>query len=228
MIRVFAALSRLEGVDKQYFHDHWRHPHATYGVQIPAGRSYVQAHQVHSDSLGDDQAQYEAISVIEFDSLAEAGWLAFDRQYYEWILPDEPLFMDKSKARTLVTEEEVLVPRLRRQDGASVADAAWYHLDRPVAYQLLQFVRPGGDPDWARDDDVELGHRLRALRHARNRPVAAVHGDQPPFIGARQLWWPTRTDFETAVAADPEAFTTLLGRGGDVLSVLVQSERLVN
>lgn len=58
-------------------------------------------------------------------------------------------------------------------------------------------------------------------------PSREFHGDNPSFLGARQLWWPTRTAFEDGVAADQEAFTELAGRGGHSLTVLVQSERVV-
>lgn len=226
MIRLFAMLTRLPSVTPEYFHDHWRHSHGTYGSTIP-GRSYVQAHQVQTDLLPVDQDLHEAISIIKFDSLGEAGGLVNDPQYYDWILPDEPLFLDKSANEWFASEEEVLVPRFRRQDGANYADSLWYHLDRPVSYQILQFVRPDGNPDWADPDDADLGVRVGALRHARNHPVRALYGDAPPFLGARQLWWPTRTAFEDGVAADPAAFQELLARAGNAWTVLVQSERFV-
>lgn len=227
MIRYFAMLTRLPQVAPQVFHDHWRHPHATYGSLIPGIRTYVQAHQIHSDLLDADQATHEAISVIEFDSVAEARGLVSERQYYDRILPDEPLFLDKSKIENFATEEEVLVARPRPQDGASYGDAQWYHLDRSVTIQLLQFVRLDGNPGWAGNDDADLGRRIGALRHVRNHPSREFHGDNPTFLGARQLWWPTRTAFEDGVAADPDAFTELVGRGGHALTVLVQSERFV-
>jgi len=225
MIRYFALLTRLRSVTPEYFHDHWRHPHGTYGGQIPGIRSQVQAHHVHTDLLDADQDTHEAISVIEFDSIAEAHGLLTEPQYYNWILPDEPLFMDKSAFESLATEEEVLIPRPRKQDGANYGDSLWYHLDRSVSFQLLQFIRPDGNPDWAGADDAELSRRIGALRHARNHPSRAFYGDTPPFLGARQLWWPTRTAFDDGVAADPEAFHQLIGRGGHALTVLVQSER---
>lgn len=227
MIRYFALLTRLDSVSPAFFHDHWRHPHGLYGGRIPGIRSYVQAHHVPTDLLGADQDTHEAISVLEFESAAEARGLVTERQYYDWIIPDEPLFMDKSAAESFATEEEVLVPRARTQDGAGYGDSLWHHLDRGVAFQLLQFVRPDGNPDWSGDDDADLGRRIGALRHARNRPSAVFHGDTPPFLGARQLWWPTRTAFDDGVAADREAFDELVGRGGHALTLLVQSERFV-
>lgn len=187
MIRYFALLTRLHSVTPQRFHDHWRHPHGSYGSRIPGIRSYVQAHHVHTDLLDDGQDEHEAISVIEFDSVAEARGLVTEPQYYDWILPDEPLFMDKSAIESFATEEEVLVPRSRTLDGANYGDSLWYHLDRSVSFQLLHFVRADGNPEWAGDDDAELGRRIGALRHARNLPSPGFHGDTPPFLGARQL-----------------------------------------
>ena len=227
MIRYFFMLTRLRSVAPQRFHDHWRHPHASYGNLIPGIRSYVQAHHVHTDLLDAGQDQHEAISVLEFESAAEAAGLLTEAQYYDWILPDEPRFMDKSAIEAFATEEEVIVARPRKQDGASYGDSLWHHLDRSTSIQLLQFVRPDGNPGWAGTDDAELGRRIGAVRHARNHPARAFYGDAPPFLGARQLWWPTRTTFEDGVAADPGAFDELVGRGGHSFTLLVQSERFV-
>ena len=56
----------------------------------------------------------------------------------------------------------------------------------------------------------------------------AVHGDTPPFLGARQLWWPTLTASTKGVQKDPGAFGELVARGGDnAVTLLTQSERIL-
>ncbi|CAA9450068.1 MAG: hypothetical protein AVDCRST_MAG02-680 [uncultured Rubrobacteraceae bacterium] len=227
MIRFFSLIARREGVSPREFHDHWRHPHGTMGRLIPGLRSYVQAHQIPTDLLGPDQDEFEGVVVAAFDSADQATGLADEPQYVDRVQPDEPSFQDLPKNRFFSTDEEVLVPRVKTQDGAGYADALWYDLDSSVSIQLLQFVRPGGDPGWVGDDDAELGRRIGALRHARNRPSREVHGDDPPFLGARQLWWPTVTAFNEGVRGDPDAFRELVGRGGDSLTLLAQSERFL-
>lgn len=230
MIRFFSLIARREGVSPQEFHDHWRHPHGTMGRLIPGMRDYVQAHQVPTDLLGPGQDEFEGVAIAAFDSAGEAAGLATEAQYVDHVQPDEPSFQDLSispSLRFLSTDEEVLVPRARIQDGAGYADALWYDLDRSSSIQLLQFVRPGGNPGWAGDDDAELGRRIGALRHTRNRPSREVHGDDPPFLGARQLWWPTLTAFNEGVDQAPDAFRQLVGRGGDAVTLLTQSERFL-
>jgi hypothetical protein len=100
------------------------------------------------------------------------------------IRPDEPLFQDLPRVIFFITEEEVIVSRPPIGAGAAV-DRQWDVLERPTSIHLLQFVHRDGNPDWAGADDDALGLRIGALRHAVNRPSVEVHGDEPPFLGAR-------------------------------------------
>ncbi|CAA9238240.1 MAG: hypothetical protein AVDCRST_MAG52-1452 [uncultured Blastococcus sp.] len=225
MIRFFSLLPRRDGVTSQRFHDHWRHPHGTMGRVIPGLNSYVQAHQVHTDLLAPEQSEYEGVAISDFDSPAAATGLLTEPQYVDHVAPDEPSFQDLSRVRFLSTDEEVLQPRLAA--GPHEADAQWNVLERPTSIQLLQFVHRDGDAAWATDDDDGLARAIGTFRHARNRPNATVHGDDPPFIGARQLWWPTVSAFEDGVAAAPEAFRRLVGQDGHAITMLTQSERFL-
>ena len=219
-------MRRRPGVGRQEFHDHWRHPHGTLGRQIPGLVTYVQAQQVDTATLDEGQREYEAVAISSFDSPRAAAALALEPQYVEHVAPDEESFQDIPKGRFFSTEEEVLVSRMRAEDAAHPADTAWNELERPSSVQLLQFVHREGRPEWAGDDD-ELGRRIHAFRHARNRPSVAVHGDDAPFLGARQLWWPTLSGFERGVAAGPAAFRELVDRAGRSVTMLVVSERFV-
>ena len=226
MIQFFALIPRIDGVSSQAFHDRWRHPHGTMGRMIPTLRSYVQAHHVHTDLLPPEQAEFEGIALSQFDSLKDAREFGAEPYYTKYIQPDEPNFVDQSRLLWLNTEEEVLIPRATERTGASYADALWLHLDLPISIQLLQFVRPNGNPQWASDDEA-LGRRIGALRHVRNYPIRDALGENPSFLGARQLWWPTRSAFESGVLADPEAFSALVSKAGSALTLLAQSERFL-
>ena len=101
----------------------------------------------------------------------------------------------------------------------------WSPLDRPYSKCFSSFTAPG-TPDWAGDDDAELGNRIGAFRHVRDHILPETMSDDSTWVGARELWWPTLTAFHTGVAADRAAFDELVSRGGqDALTLLVQSER---
>lgn len=227
MIQFFALIPRIHGVSPQEFHDHWRHPHGTMGRNIPTLRSYVQAHQIHTDFLGSDQAEFEGIAESTFDTLRDARAFGEEPYYKKYIQPDEPNFVDQRRLQWLNTEEEVLVPRISEREGVSYADALWLHLDLPVAIQLLQFIRPDGNSDWAGSEDVELGRRIGALRHVRNHPTGEIHGEDLSYRGVRQLWWPTRSAFENGVRNDVDAFKHLVSKAGNAVTLLAQAERFL-
>src|SRR3546814_6605599 len=48
----------------------------------------------------------------------------------------------------------------------------------------------------------------------------AVNKGTSPFIGARELWWPTLSDFERGVAGDRAAFDALLAQAGQHYTML--------
>ena len=227
MVKFFALIPRAEGVSAQEFHDHWRHPHGSMGRAVPSLRSYVQSHQLHTDVLGEGQAEFEGIAESIFDSVEDGIGFGTEPAYVDHIQPDEPNFVDQSRLEWLYADEEVLVSRPKQEEGASYADVQWLHLDLPVSTKILQFVRRDGDPGWAGSDDAELGRRIGALRHVRDYPSRAAHGDDPPYIGVRELWWPTVSAFEAGVRGDTEAFNELVSRGGDAVTLLVQAERLL-
>lgn len=226
MIRFFSLIPRRPDIDRQRFHDHWRHPHGTLGRQIPGMLTYVQAHQFDSDRLGPGQDEYDGVAMPSFDSATDAAALVDEPLFVDDIRPDEPLFQDLPRVVFFITEEEVLLSRPAIGTGTA-ADRRWDVLERPTSIHLLQFVHLDGNPDWAGPDDAELGLRIGALRHAVNRPNAEVHRDGAPFLGTRQLWWPTLTAFQDGVDADPAAFDELLARAGRAVTMLAVSERFL-
>lgn len=223
MIQFFALIPKKAGISKQEFHDHWRHPHGTMGRQIPTLRSYVQCHQIETSLLNADQHKFEGIAESTFETLKDAEGFGNEPFYKTYIQPDEPNFVNGPGLEWLNTEEEVLIPKLTKEEGATYADSLWLHLNLPVSFKILQFIRPDGNPTWAGNSDAELGHKIGAMRHVRNYSI----GDKPSYIGVRQLWWPTLSAFEEGVAKDPEAFKHLLGQAGSSLTLLAQAERFL-
>ncbi|MDN4633596.1 EthD family reductase [Sphingomonas sp. PsM26] len=226
MIRFFALLPRRPDIDRQRFHDHWRHPHGTMGRQIPGMLTYVQGHQFDTDRLGTGQDQYDGVAMPSFDSHKDAAALVDEPLFVDNIRPDEPLFQDLPNVIFFITEEDVIVSR-PPIGAVSAVDRQWDVLERPTSIHLLQFVHLDGNPGWAGANDAELGLRIGALRHAVNRPSVEVHGDDAPFLGARQLWWPTLTAFQDGVDADRAAFDELLAQAGHAVTMLAVSERFV-
>lgn len=157
MIQFFALIKRKQGVSKQEFHDHWRHPHGTMGRNIPSLRTYVQAHQIDSDFLSSDQTDFEGIALSTFDNLDDAAAFGTDPYYVKYIQPDEPNFVDGEHLQWLNTEEEVIDSRRTEEEGSSYPDSLWLNLDLPTSIELIQFVKLTGSDEWAKDSDKELG-----------------------------------------------------------------------
>lgn len=227
MIQFFALIKKKQGISKQEFHDHWRHPHGTMGKHIPSLREYVQAHQIHTSFLFEDQANFQGIALSKFDNQKDAANFGNDPYYVKYIKPDEPNFVDGEHLQWLNTQEEVIDGRQTEEEGSSYADALWLNVDLPTSVVLLQFIYPDGNPDWAAETDVGFGRDIGSLRHVRNYPSKEIHGDTPQYIGVRQLWWPTLSEFETGIQNNPEAFQQLLGQAGSSFTTLTVAERFL-
>jgi hypothetical protein len=225
MVKMFVMIPRDRKVSRQEFHDHWRHPHATLGLGLSGVSGRVQSHQIDCDQLAPDQARFEAVGEAWFDSVDDALGMAEDEHYITQLQPDERNFIDLEKLDFLLCTEEVVVERATEQDGVDPVDAQWCERDRPTSIKLLQFVPRGPEP-WTSDEDRALGLRVGALRHVRAHGSEATRGGQSRWRGVRELWWPTRSDFEVGIARDRKAWLRLRGTaGGNALSLLPLSER---
>lgn len=216
-VKVFVALTRREDVSEQYFHDHWRHPHATWGLGMAARRHYVQSHRIATPHLPADRQRYDGVAEIWFENVADAAAYNQDPVYRDKLAPDEPNFIAMRHVRFMVADQEVLV------SGPEGADQGWRELDRPVTTKLLIFIDPA-EPDWAGEGDAELGRALGAFRHVRSRPNPLVHAKGCFCAGVRELWWPTLSAFEVGIAAAPAAWEAL-GSQKAIGSILAVAER---
>ncbi|MBB4633380.1 EthD domain-containing protein [Sphingosinicella soli] len=221
-VKVFVGLPRKADVSEQHFHDHWRHPHATWGLEIGGRKHYVQSHRIDTPHLDVSQRRFDGVAEIWFDSAAEAGGYSQDPVYKGKLAPDEPSFLDMRNVRFLVADEEVLMSGPLAQNGGQPDDLGWREQNRPVTTKLLQFFDPA--TEWAGEDDLALGVALGAFRHVRCRPNPFVHARGCFVSGVRELWWPTLSGFERGVGSSPEAWRQLLS-AKTVATMLATAER---
>jgi uncharacterized protein (TIGR02118 family) len=208
MVKVFVALPRKKGITEQAFHDHWRHPHATWGLSMSRRKHYVQSHRVATQSLGDSQSRFDGIAEIWFDNEADAGAYNQDPVYKERLAPDEPNFIDMRNVRFLVADERVVMSEPNSQHDSQPSDLGWREQDRPVATKLVQMFEPGTSA-WDTGKDLELGRAVGALRHVICEPNPIVHAKGAFVAGIRELWWPTVTAFERGISSAPQAWADL-------------------
>ncbi|MDD3937586.1 EthD domain-containing protein [Rhodoferax sp.] len=229
--KLLAAMARAEGISSQEFHDHYRHPHGTMGMQISTLRQYVQSHQIHTDLLDKSQNRFEAIAELWFDNANDLIHFREEPTMSSYLNADEPNFCDLRKTRLFICEEEVLssTPDSRLIES-DYANGKWRLDNRPLSIKILQFIMPEAGPGWCGPNDEALGRRLGIFQHVRCHPttpttmVPSRMNRPPDFIGARELWWPTLTAFERSVAADMDAWRDLIQRP-HTYTMLAQAER---
>lgn len=228
---MFGVMARKEGVSPQEFHDHYRHPHGTMGMQITTLREYVQSHQLDTDLLGPEQRRFEAIAELWFDNGEDLLGFRSEPTMESYLNVDEPRFLDLKKTRMFIGEEEVLTSFPHASTcAADSANGKWRLGDRPTSIKLIQLMSADAGAQWSSDSDQELGRRLAVYRHVRCHPttpatfVSRRVDRAPDFIGVRELWWPTLTAFNESVAADRDAWRALVDQVG-VHTVLTVAER---
>lgn len=227
-LKMFGVIPRKPGISKQYFHDHYRHPHGTMGRRISFMRAYTQSHQFDSDLLGEEQSRFEACAEVWMDNSYAALNFGTEPNYTEHVLPDEPLFVDLDKLEWCFSFEEVIFGGVDWNDSEAGYGDKLFRLDtRPMSVKLLQFVISNAERNWDGEDDVELGRKIGALRHVRCRPSPEVHPDGAFCIGVRELYWPTRLDMEEGIAKAPEAWEELLKRPGESVQFFATAERFM-
>lgn len=227
-LKMFGAIPRKPGITKQYFHDHYRHPHGTMGRRISTMREYTQTHQVDTDLLGDNQTYFEACAEVWLDRAQDAIDFGKEPNYVEHVLDDEPLFVDLEKLEFLFSVEEVLQGGVDWNDPAAEYGDKLFRLDtRPMSFKLLQFVLEDGDRRWDGDDDLALGQRIGALRHVRCRPSPEVHPEGAFAIGVRELYWPTELAMQEGVAKDRAAWDELVNRPARAIAFVGTAERFM-
>lgn len=221
MVKLIELIPPRPDIPVQTFHDHWRHPHGTLAMNSRPVRRYLQNHRIDSPMVGPNGTAYEGVAEVWFDSMEAIEGIARDPFIIEHVFPDEERFVDRANLVVFTASEEVLATAPK--GGPGLYDDDWSDNNRPLAIKLLQFVSTDGTERWDSDDDADLGQRIGALRQVRNRPI----GDSRPFLGMRELWWPTLTSFEQGVARDSDAWRRITTRPASSFLFLAQSERLI-
>lgn len=225
-MKLYSVLTRREDLTKQQVRDHWRHPHGTLARRIPTIVKYVQSHQIDTDLLGGDQDSYVGVAEVWVENLADALGYATEPTRAEETEPDEAEFVDISKANFFWTREEILESGQARRLDEARHDAYWEEEHPPLTIKVIQLVQEDGTENWDGEGDLELGRRIGAFRHGRSYPAPEFHGDETPFLGVRELWWPTLTRFFEGVHSDPEAWDELIHRPKQAITMLAQAERV--
>jgi hypothetical protein len=223
VFKLYELVPRRSDISAQEFHDHWRHPHGTLCIPIPTLWRYVQNHRLDTSLLDGDQGKYDGIVEAWFETVEHVQGLSEDAQFVQHVKPDEPAFIDVDDLVLFFAQEEVLASPAENA-RMTAADTLWDGPRRSVCVKVLQLVALGGNAAWAGDNDAELGAEVGALRHVRAYPASEIHGDDPPYLGVRELWWPTLVAFERGVTGAPDAWAELLGQAGASYTMFAQSE----
>lgn len=234
--KIFGFIPPAPGIDIQEFHDHYRHPHGTFGLRITSIQNYVQSHRFDSGLVPREDETFGAVAEIWMDNEDDIAGFADDPVQKECILPDEKYFIDMDHLVILVTEEDVVVSGPKpSSSGHGGADATWTPAQRPTSIKIMQLFADDAAFDDASRDDVGQITQLGALRYVRCRSIKHHRAHAPGraagedaiadrYVAVRELWWPTLWDMKTNLLREPDLATSLFDRSGTV-NLVVQAER---
>ena len=223
--KLFALIARKPGMTPEQFHDYYRHPHGTMGQTVTTMRAYVQSHQTHTDKLKADQNRFEAVAEMWIDNLEDIRNFRAEPTIRDYIVDDEPKFMDVDQLQFLVTQEETILSGPPQDAGLERGDALWNLRNRPNSVKLLHFAKAGSASGAAPADHEGIGTALGAFRHVRCRPCPIFHADGSDYLSVDELWWPTRTAFHEAVEKQSALFDAFVNGGGQSVTLLANAER---
>ncbi|KGT95461.1 hypothetical protein NG99_03775 [Erwinia typographi] len=221
-IKMFVTIRSLPHVEKRFFHDHWRHPHGTWGRGIANITSYIQCHRIDTPFIDAGQQSLDGIVEVGFENAHDISGLSSDPAYLNYLRPDEPNFVENTGLGFM--REEVL------QSGQHTeAGWPWRESKQPISVKLIQVVKGQNATFLRHEDESELSESVNALRHVLAIPDAGLHPlpDDNTITFIRQLWWPTVSDFEQGVSSNPEAWHRLQSCGQGGYTGLFQAERFI-
>jgi hypothetical protein len=224
--KLFGLAYRRPDLSSQEFHDHYRHPHGTYGTLPTTLRHYVQSHKIDHPLIPAAET-FEAVAELWVDNKRDIASFRQEPNLLRYLVDDEPKFLDSARGHLIAAREEVVMSTPPFDADISDADRMWSAYTAPNSIKLLQFVTLKGNPDWASDDDAEIARALGALRYARCHALTSFHGIRLQYLGVQEFWWPTLTAFERGVAASPDAWSRLATLTGDAVTILAHAERFL-
>jgi EthD domain len=207
-VKVFAMLPQRPDVSKEYFHEHWLHPHGTWSLDMEPLRRYVQSHRTQTGVDGAIGSSYEGIAIVWFDGLEAALAMGEDPVYKAKVQPDEPLFIDMSGLAFVMADEYVLRP------GPLLAKD-----DPPGSKVMLLLRRVGGStPEEfaaglsSRADSVaDLSPEATRITLAVADPTNYAEGAQPACDAIVEVWYPDDSRLASAWPADGKSLIDALG-----------------
>jgi hypothetical protein len=221
---MFAFLPRRADVSKQYFHDHWRHPHGTWGRRISTVQRYVQSHRLDCDLLPQSQTRFDGVVEVWIDGFSDARSLPDHPTYRKYLVPDEPNFIDMDKIIFIFAREDIVRSGPDPMEETGSADFAWREDQAPTTVKLIQLAELAPGTDGPSVDERAMGDSLGALRHVRSHSIPTLTIDR--HYGIRELWWPTLSAFEEGVERSPHTMSALLDDRSQT-TLLCQAERML-
>ncbi|MGV6876275.1 EthD domain-containing protein [Pseudochelatococcus sp. B33] len=224
-IKMFVTIRSKPHLSKQQFHDHWRHPHGTWGRGIRNLTSYVQSHRIDTPHLGAAQAELDGVVEVGLETAEDVAGLSTDKAYIEHLQTDEPNFVENIGLSFM--NEDVLRSGERPTEGQDDGRWPWRESEQPVSIKLIQVITNVGGEPWKPDDEKAIGQALAATRHVIATPDRTLHptDEMNAIVAIRQLWWPTYTAFETGISQSQTAWQELTAQAAGRYSGIFQAER---
>jgi hypothetical protein len=193
------------------------------GARISTLRGYFQNHHVPCDELPHCQNTYEAIAEVWIDNLHDLFNFRDEPLIKKYILDDEKNFIDVERMKFLVAREDILVsgPDLRYATDPGLM--MWSLNSRPTSIKVMHFSRESRIGK--REREIALSESLNAVRHVISHPAEDYHQGNSDYAFCREVWWPTLTDFNSAIRESRPAFDELFDIQDGDFAILVQSER---
>jgi uncharacterized protein (TIGR02118 family) len=123
MVKVFAFLTKREGIDTQAFVDHYENNHIPLVLSLaPTPLVYKRNYVVRGDELNreDDSIDFDVVTELVFsDRNAYLAWI--EKLGVDAIATDEQRFLERSRTRAYVIEEHSTAGESSRRPSAFAA-----------------------------------------------------------------------------------------------------------
>ena len=113
MIKLSILMVRRPGMEYSEYLKHWGGVHGEVFASQPATkkhvRKYVQNHPTQDVLDGPTPSKFAGIAEIWFDNMEGAREFFATSDYKDNVIPDEELFMDRSRCELLFTHEKMII-----------------------------------------------------------------------------------------------------------------------
>jgi uncharacterized protein (TIGR02118 family) len=181
MVKTFNFFKRKPELSVERFRDYWLNQHAAVILAIPEVRKYLASIALPSSYRNNHEPLYDGISEAWFDDEETIRRIA-DSPPLRAAIADDAVFIDTSKAGSIITDETV------QKEGAAPKDAV----------KVLSMLTRKHDMDVAsfqsywRTIHGPLAARLPQTRRyvqCHVRPSAYADGRTPRYDGVAEMWF---------------------------------------